>query len=1055
MKNYKSVKQSFRDCPFTVVLPKVVIVEPFINLEFSVSLADKPQKVKYLVKQCFVTDKFDNSVTVKPEGQSNFLQKMKHTIVLEGENILKGSFTFVITILTMNGLSVDITYSYEKYFYDKYKTVILKSVAIADMTEEEKEFFSASFNSSVKQLEAIGYERKDNQEKCYSYHNHDFDAYVGAVTSELNFLKYNGGKKHKVTDGRLLTPKSNEFCYSFELESELYLSDDAPVTVIRGLETTNGTVIMCDGFQIIVSLERNIGETIPSAQISVEPWKLLEKLCEKIRGITSGDRIAWKLFYQGPSLADKTPNTTTVKSGQDVAIQHARKEDITVIWGPPGTGKTYTMAKMTESFVSMGKTVLIVSHSNISVDNVVKQISNQFSKNHLAPILAKGKVLRYGYVRDEELSKNEKCVAFNFALNSHPELKKQYIAFSEESKKLKIEFQFRKDNATAEKIKNLEKTLKGIRTKLKTESQLLTARAQVVSTTVSKIYMDKLFDNKKYDVVMFDEVSMAYVPQLLCAATFAKEKFICVGDFRQLAPIVQSEQAKNILQSDIFSFLNINKNSGIHNHPWLVMLNEQRRMHPHISKFSNQRIYKKLLKDHPSVVSKWSSVVSCEPLPETAMALIDLHGTFCAASKNADNSRFNILSAIISFAIALKSEISQEGLQFKNEEKVGIITPYAAQTRLVRAIIQDYRQKDTTAISCATVHQFQGSERNIVVFDAVESYPFAKPGWLVAKNDNSAVLRLINVALTRARCKFITLANTRFWNSKFQETQNTYYKLLEHIKGNNTVVGIKDDYLINFIKTLDFGKNIKPYYTSSEAWELLLKDIKSAKKKIVINLPTDKLNPQYESVIAETVKQQSRMGVAIIAKAKNTDNLNETWRKLAFRSKDTSFPLIIIDDKITWYGFPLSELFFEEKNSKFYALKSPIFRIVGKHTNEMIYSLCEVDYRVDDTGIKIKLIEKANNSAGKGLTEFIKKTETCKKCDASMDLSKSRNGKYMLKCSTCGSTDLLTVNTVNKYLGKINAKCSVCGKDLYAGVSKFGIYVKCNEGHFTKLSELS
>lgn len=44
---------------------------------------------------------------------------------------------------------------------------------------------------------------------------------------------------------------------------------------------------------------------------------------------------------------------------------------------------------------------------------------------------------------------------------------------------------------------------------------------------------------------------------------------------------------------------------------------------------------------------------------------------------------------------------------------------------------------------------------------------------------------------------------------------------------------------------------------------------------------------------------------------------------------------------------------------------------------------------------------------------------------------------------------------MNKYLDQVNAKCSVCGRDIYAGVGQYGIYVKCNEGHFTKLSELS
>lgn len=1044
MENYKSVKQSFGDCPFTIILPKISIIEPFINIEFSVSFIGKPHPVKYVFSKCTVTDKLGNKAVDKPDRQSNFLGNKKHTAVIEEKRLLKSSFTLVITILTIDGERVDVTYQYEKN-----KPTILKSVAISDMIDEEKHLFMSMFNIADKQKKDKEKEKAGKKEKL------NFNEYVDAVSSEMYYLKNNGGKKYKVTDGRLLTPNANEFCYSFELESELYLSDDAPVSVIKGLETVSGTVVVCDGFQIILSLEQNIGDTVPTAQINVEPWKLLEKLKDRIKMITPADRIAWKLFHNGPYLAEKTSDISTIKRGQKIAVTHALSEEITVIWGPPGTGKTYTMAQMTERFVSMGKTVLIVSHSNISVDNVVKQISNQFSKNHLSPILSQGKVLRYGYVRDEELSKNDNCVAFNFTLNKHSELKKQYSALSEESRKLKIELQFKHDTAKAKKRKELEERLKGIRARLKIESQILTAKAQVVATTVSKIYMDKLFDNKKYDVVMFDEVSMAYVPQLLCAAAFAKEKFICVGDFRQLAPIVQSEKAKNVLQSDIFSFLNICKYSEIHNHPWLVMLNEQRRMHPHISKFSNQQIYKGLLKDHSSILSKWNSVTARDPLSDKAMNLIDLAGTFCAASKNTDNSRFNILSAVLSLAVALKSEKSQKGLPFKEEEKVGIITPYAAQTRLIRALIQDYRQKDTTAVSCATVHQFQGSERNVVIFDAVESYPFVKPGWLVAKNENGSVMRLINVALTRARCKFITLANTRFWYNKFHETQNTYFKLLEHIKTNDTVVSMKENSLIELIQGLDFGKNIKAFYTADDACELLLKDIKSAKNQIFITLPTDKLHPEYESAIADALKAQSRAGVTVTGKARGIIGLNETWKNLLFKSKDASFPLIVIDDRITWYGFPLSELFFADKNYKFYSPKSPIFRIIGKHTNEIIHSLCDLEYRVDDKGMRIRLSEKANSSAGKGLTEFINKTEACKKCGAPMNLYKGHSGKYSLRCSSCGSFDLLSVHTMNKYLDSVNAKCSVCGKDIYAGVGKFGIYVKCNNGHFTKLSELS
>lgn len=919
---------------------------------------------------------------------------------------------------------------------------------------EKKFLIPMVFQNGILTVEDANTVGQEDETESSVVDSHGFDIFVNALLNEMLFLKNSGGKKYHVSDGRLLTPDSNEFCYSFELESELYLSDDAPVSVIRGTEKVDGTVVVCDGFQIIVSLNHDIGETVTSADISVEPWKLLEKLCGKNKQITQKDHIAWKLFHDGPELADKVSDISKIITGQDNAVKHALDEDITVIWGPPGTGKTYTMAQMTERFVSMGKSVLIVSHSNISVDNVVKQISNQFSDNHLAHILPQGKVLRYGYVRDEELSHNDNCVAFNFTLNSHPDLKSQYFTLAEESKKLKIELQFRNDIEKAAKRKRIEEKLKEIRAKLKQETQMLTAKAQVVATTVSKIYMDKLFDDKKYDVVMFDEVSMAYVPQLLCAATFAKEKFICVGDFRQLSPIVQSEKAKDVLQNDIFSFLNICNHGAIHNHPWLVMLNEQRRMHPHISRFSNKQIYKGLLTNHQSVKTKWESVVAKEPLPETAMALVDLHGTFCAASKNADNSRFNIMSALLAFAVALKSETAQNDLTFKPEEKVGIITPYAAQTRLIRALIQDYRQKNTTAISCATVHQFQGSERNVVVFDAVESYPFVKPGWLVSKNENGSVVRLINVALTRARCKFITLANSRFWDNKFKETQNTYYKLLNHIELNNTVVNKNNNQLINFIKSLDFGNNIIPYYSASSCIDTLIKDIKSAKKRIVITLPTDKSNTKYSSLIADGIKALAHSGVSVIGKAKEVDNLDVIWKSILYKSKDASFPLIVIDDRIVWYGFPLTELYFEGKNFKIFSPDSPVFRITGKHTNEMIYSLCDLEHYTDENGTIYKLSEKIKDSAGTTLDSYIQKTEKCKNCRTPMRLNVGHSGKLTMKCHQCNTNDLLTVNTMNNYLEKVNKKCPVCGKALYSGVSKFGLYVKCSNGHFTKLNEL-
>ena len=51
------------------------------------------------------------------------------------------------------------------------------------------------------------------------------------------------------------------------------------------------------------------------------------------------------------------------------------------------------------------------------------------------------------------------------------------------------------------------------------------------------------------------------IVNFLAAAALAREKFMCVGDFKQLAPISQN-QAARILQVDIFSYLRIVDEKG-------------------------------------------------------------------------------------------------------------------------------------------------------------------------------------------------------------------------------------------------------------------------------------------------------------------------------------------------------------------------------------------------------------------------------------------------------------------------------------------------------------
>lgn len=113
-------------------------------------------------------------------------------------------------------------------------------------------------------------------------------------------------------------------------------------------------------------------------------------------------------------------------TGQEAAKAHAENDPVTVIWGPPGTGKTHTMAEIAIDCISKGKSVLVVSHSNISVDGVVSKVAELMRANGMEKQLAAGKVMRFGHVRDEALAVDDEVVAYNYALRRDPKLARKF-----------------------------------------------------------------------------------------------------------------------------------------------------------------------------------------------------------------------------------------------------------------------------------------------------------------------------------------------------------------------------------------------------------------------------------------------------------------------------------------------------------------------------------------------------------------------------------------------------------------------------------------------------
>lgn len=1064
------VCKNYFDVHFKLNLPIYMEYSDHVEITSVFNYQETGETVDSILEKCKVTDAFKRVHSSVMDYQM-FLSGTKNTkfsveVPTSGKRIYLKDSKVELTFLCSNQKKIVVT-----YFLPNSKSWKLQQISIYKMSDSEREKMQGIRGLlKNKSLSAIG---KSNKSKSLSlatvtsnvgadasiFTSPSLEQFSEALKKEISFLKQGRGKKYKVVNGEKLH-KDNQgiYTYTFEMETELHLPDDAPVTVetAAGLHAS-GSVLVCDDFQITLMLNRDLNDRVRTAYITVEPWKLLESLDKKMNSLNPDvHRLAIKLMEEGPKLAGKS-DITKIPKGQPAVISKLKKEDIVVVWGPPGTGKIYTMAMIAIDYLKRGKSVLIVSHSNVSVDGVIKQVLNM-PDTSVKSYLQKGSILRYGYVRDTELANHEYATSFNYALAKNPTLRKELDVLSAQKDKMKAKNQIKTDAYHL-----VEKNMKGIREAIRKEEKKYAEKARILGTTISKATIDGMFEDRQYDLVMFDEVSMAYVPQIIAAAALAREKFMCVGDFRQLSPIAQSTGAKPILQRDIFSYLRITDNLGkMYGHPWLVMLNEQRRMHPDISAFPNRFVYQRLLKNDKSVLHNRDSIVASAPLPGDAMNLIDLTGTYCAADKNSDNSRFNLLSAVISFSTAVRAD--QDG----TAETVGIITPYAAQTRLIRAMLRDYYPSGTEKVSCATVHQYQGSESDVLIFDAVESYPTHKVGFLLGK-DMDAVIRLINVAVTRARGKLITVANVRFWQSTFKGTNHIYYRLLEYLSVNHNVVNHAQNHnLKSYIESVNPDKMIRIYTEENEAIAELEKDIKRAKGRVVLSIPDGNLRETEERIIG-IIDDAYRRGVAILMKSNGYQDLPDTWKTYCFGADNAVFPLLVIDDRVVWYGLPTSRLRFQVDKTTGQDTVVPVMvRIDGDNTVEMIKALTNLE--MIKAGINTKpLLQKKGASmhlptcdGGEGeiippgLGGFVEEKEFCPKCKSHLILTRNAKGMAYLKCSgkDCDTIKYLGKELMNWYIIVRNVCCPKDGGCIEGAVGRYGPYIRCDRGHFLKPWEI-
>ncbi len=317
--------------------------------------------------------------------------------------------------------------------------------------------------------------------------------------------------------------------------------------------------------------------------------------------------------------------------------------------------------------------------------------------------------------------------------------------------------------AVEDRLARFERDLADVR---REATRRIVEGAQIIGATLTSLYLAPTLLQQEWDVVIIDEGSMAPPPAVLVAANRAKSHLIVVGDPLQLAPVCKFRDplVKHWLGRDVFHHGGYTLEQAAAGTHHSVLLPYQSRMATDICDLIREPVYKGRLKDRmPQNVRP-----QLGPEPDSPVMLYDTSRVpqVRAEQPATKSSRFNQYQAELSVQLA-RQVLATFSEERRGPECVGIVTPYTAHRNVLKDLVRGTDLAVFTRIG--TVHAFQGLEFDALILDLVESpglpiAPFLKGEW------GSEAMRLINVAVTRARHKLLIVANLDYLRTEPQSS---------------------------------------------------------------------------------------------------------------------------------------------------------------------------------------------------------------------------------------------------------------------------------------------
>jgi superfamily I DNA and/or RNA helicase len=509
----------------------------------------------------------------------------------------------------------------------------------------------------------------------------------------------------------------------------------------------DGTLDQADAYRCAVAVDARLPEELPSGKCSVDllgsdaTHRRMMKALQQAARSKQPEQARLRAVFHGLEPA-------TIRSGEEFGWFNARlnqwqqdavrgamaADDVYLVHGPPGTGKTTVLVEIVRQAVARGLRVLATAPSNIAVDNMLEKLLDPEGGE---PI----RVVRLGHPARTLESLRHGTLRAQAAEDEQFLQVQEMDAWRERLQK-KLAKQGRGALSGEERAVAKKEAQKMWRDARKLELQIarrLAASAQVVLSTHGGISQQYLRGG--FDLIVLDEASQAPEP-LSWIALLKGPKAVFAGDSCQLPPTLYSrEAAEGGLAVTLFERLQKTLREDLQ-----TMLRVQYRMHEAIMGFSSKKFYGgKLIADDAvkSHLADGLEGVAAGDLTSKPLVYVDTAGTGWEENLNELlQSRENEGEAAL--AVKIVNALLDAGMPAKS---MAVLTPYMAQVKRLKSLLS------VPGLEIGTVDGFQGREKEATVISLVRSNERGEVGFLTD-------VRRMNVAVTRARRLSIVIGDS-------------------------------------------------------------------------------------------------------------------------------------------------------------------------------------------------------------------------------------------------------------------------------------------------------